>query len=532
MLRRYLLHLLALCGTLSASSASTTFTARDSNYSNCRKTSVVILGGGVAGITAAQALANQSITDFLIVEYNGEIGGRMKHTNFGKNPNGKPYVVELGANWVQGLGTDGGPENPIWTFVKKYNVSNTYSNYSSIQTYDETGYTDYSSLLDDYEEAYAKLEQNAGVILTNNLQDMSTRAGESLAGWKPKKDMKAQAVEWWEWDWETSYPPEQSSLVFGITGYNLTFYQFSDENNFVTDQRGFNTWLKGVGSTFLKPNDKRLLLNTIVTDISYSKNGVTVTNSDGSCISAAYAICTFSLGVLQNDAVTFKPELPSWKQTAIHTFQMGTYTKIFMQFNETFWDPNTQFFLYASPTTRGYYPVFQSLSTPDFLPNSNILFVTVVEEESYRIESQSDSQTQSEVLAVLRQMFPNTTIPEPTAFMYPRWSLEPWVYGSYSNWPVGTTLENHQNLRANVGRVHFAGEHTSAEYFGFLQGAWFEGQEVGERVAGMLGRECRSKETGCGEYRRYEVLHGTTRLEEYNAVNGWRVSSFYDIGFE
>ena len=29
----------------------------------------------------------------------------------------------------------------------------------------------------------------------------------------------------------------------------------------------------------------------------------------------------------------------------------------------------------------------------------------------------------------------------------------------------------HQNLRANVGRVWFAGEATSAEYYGFLHGA-------------------------------------------------------------
>jgi polyamine oxidase len=86
--------------------------------------------------------------------------------------------------------------------------------------------------------------------------------------------MAAQAVEWWEWDWETSYSPEESSFVFGITGYNLTFYQYSDENNFVVDQRGFNTWLKGVASTFLKHNDTRLLLNTIVSGVEYSGSGV------------------------------------------------------------------------------------------------------------------------------------------------------------------------------------------------------------------------------------------------------------------
>lgn len=49
---------------------------RASNETECRKTTVAILGAGVAGITAAQALSNASISDFLIVERNDYIGGR------------------------------------------------------------------------------------------------------------------------------------------------------------------------------------------------------------------------------------------------------------------------------------------------------------------------------------------------------------------------------------------------------------------------------------------------------------------------
>lgn len=72
----------------------------------CRKTKVLVLGAGTAGITAAQTLHNNSITDFIIVEYNGDIGGRVAHTTFGKDADGNPYTVELGANWVQGRGTE------------------------------------------------------------------------------------------------------------------------------------------------------------------------------------------------------------------------------------------------------------------------------------------------------------------------------------------------------------------------------------------------------------------------------------------
>lgn len=40
------------------------------------------------------------MTDFLIVEYNGDIGGRVAHTTFGVSDNS--YTIELGANWVRG----------------------------------------------------------------------------------------------------------------------------------------------------------------------------------------------------------------------------------------------------------------------------------------------------------------------------------------------------------------------------------------------------------------------------------------------
>ncbi|KAH8686438.1 putative flavin-containing polyamine oxidase [Ilyonectria robusta] len=504
---------------------------RSASGKTCRKTKVAVLGAGVAGITAAQALSNSSISDFIIVERNDYVGGRVKHTSFGSKPDGSPYLVELGANWIQGLGSPGGPENPIWTLGKKYGIKNTYSNYDSISTFDENGYNDYTDILDDFSTKYDVAAEIAGNALLENLQDTSMRAGLSAADWKPKKNMLAQAVEWWNWDWETSYPPQQSGFQFGITGYNLTFYQFSDENNFVTDQRGFNRFVIGEANQYLKKNDRRLLLNTTVKSIAYTDEGVTVHMDDDECIKAEYAICTFSVGVLQNEAVKFSPALPGWKTDAIEQFQMGTYTKIFMQFNETFWGTDKQYFLYADPTTRGYYPVWQSLDTKGFIEGSHIIFATVVDSEAHRIEQQSDEETKAEMMKVLKSMFPDKDIPEPTAFMYPRWSEEEMSFGSYSNWPVGMTLEKHQNLRANVDRLWFAGEANSAQYYGFLHGAWFEGREVGLRIAGLLGANLRGN-VPTGEMRRYEVLHGTSEYGEYDSVNGWAASSFLTWGVE
>lgn len=125
--------------------------------------------------------------------------------------------------------------------------------------------------------------------------------------------------------------PELSSATYGMVNYNTTFYQWDDANNYVWDQRGFNTIIKGEASEYLNctedydcSGDDRLMLNTNVVKVGYGDDGVTVTTEDGGCVEAEYAIMTFSLGVLQNEVVDFEPELPEWKTRSFYTFEMGT----------------------------------------------------------------------------------------------------------------------------------------------------------------------------------------------------------------
>lgn len=82
---------------------------------------VLILGGGVAGVMAARTLHELGIDDFIILEARHELGGRMMSHTFGAT--GDEWTVEVGANWVQGTQTGDGPANPVWELAKKHNVS-------------------------------------------------------------------------------------------------------------------------------------------------------------------------------------------------------------------------------------------------------------------------------------------------------------------------------------------------------------------------------------------------------------------------
>ncbi|KAF9480663.1 amine oxidase [Pholiota conissans] len=447
---------------------------------------VLILGGGVAGVIAARTLHKNGIDNFLIVEARDELGGRMQTLDFGGT------VIEQGPNWIQGTQDGNGPANPIFVLAKKHNLTSQFNDwFGSVTTYDKTGAVDWLDVFETSGDQFEDLTAVAGTRVDLNLVDLSARSGYSLAKAKPKT-AHASAAEYYQFDWEYAQTPEESSLIASSWGNNFTYDTdqggFSDDNLMSIDQHGFKTIIQREAAEFLKPTQTKL--NATVKTISYSKSGVTVTLESGEKISGDYGLCTFSLGVLQNDDVQFKPELPDFKQEAIQSMVMATYTKIFLKFPSKFWF-DTEMAIFAD-SERGRYPVWQSLDHSNFFPGSGILFVTVTGDYSVRIESLPDSQVQEEVMGVVRSMFPNITVPEPTEFFFPRWHTNPLFRGSYSNWPPSFTSQHLDNLRANVGRLFFAGEATSRKYFGFLHGAYFEGLDIATSIVQCIkmGNKC------------------------------------------
>lgn len=63
-----------------------------------------------------------------------------------------------------------------------------------METFNETGAVDFLPLLADLEDAYAQLEHNTGLILTEGLLDYTVRAGLSLAGWKPVSGLSLRSL--------------------------------------------------------------------------------------------------------------------------------------------------------------------------------------------------------------------------------------------------------------------------------------------------------------------------------------------------
>ncbi|CAN0890270.1 Polyamine oxidase 6 [Linum grandiflorum] len=294
-------------------------------------------------------------------------------------------------------------------------------------------------------------------------------------------------IDYFQNDYEEGEPPTVTSLKNTIP--RQEYMDFGHKTYFVADPRGFHSIVHYIAKQFLSHNhlaidDPRLKLNQVVREIDYNENGVRVKTEDGSEYHAKHAVVSVSLGVLQSNLIQFTPNLPKWKAQAVKEFDMGTFTKIFLRFPHKFWpsDPGTEFFLYAHER-RGYYPIWHHLE--HVMPGSNILFVVVTGEESRRIHKLTDYEIQEEVMGVLRKMF-RSEIPNPEQLLVPRWLLNRFFRGSYSNWPAGYTTSSHMKLRDPVGPIFFTGEHTCAKYLGYADGAYSAGVDTANELVKIL----------------------------------------------
>jgi polyamine oxidase len=177
----------------------------------------------------------------------------------------------------------------------------------------------------------------------------------------------------------------------------------------ITDPRGFAGIIDHLAQNF---TDK-IKTNKVVKRIKYSSKGIEVRTKDGGKYKAKYALCTFSTGVLASDLVEFVPELPKWKREAISRLPLDYYTNIYVKFPTAFWEDNELIFVNAGSISETF-PFIYNYNKKGIHEGSNILLFTATEDTSLRIETQSKNETKAEIMATLKEMYPNVSIPEPT----------------------------------------------------------------------------------------------------------------------
>jgi monoamine oxidase len=166
------------------------------------------------------------------------------------------------------------------------------------------------------------------------------------------------------------------------------------------------------------------------------------------------------------------------KQTAIRELPMGTNSKLHVQFNRRLWrGQGLNGETYADTGYQNTWEVTRAQSG-----TSGILVDYTGGNIGASFGSGTPSDRAKQFLAQIEPVIPGATKAWNGKATIDFWTGYPWTKGSYSYWKVGQYTKFSGAEGERSGACHFAGEHTSVDFQGYLNGA----VESGERAASEI----------------------------------------------
>src|SRR4051794_29455037 len=166
------------------------------------------------------------------------------------------------------------------------------------------------------------------------------------------------------------------------------------------------------------------------------------------------------------------------KTTAIEQMGMGTNSKLHVQLKDRLWNAlgcNGE--TYADTGYQNTWEVTRSQAGA-----SGILVNYTGGKIGAGFGSGTPSERASQFLKQIEPVLPGISSRWNGKATIDFWAGYPWTKGSYSYWKVGQYTKFAGAEREPEGNCHFAGEHTSIDFQGYLNGA----VESGERAAGEI----------------------------------------------
>ncbi|XP_057460469.1 polyamine oxidase 2-like [Actinidia eriantha] len=427
--------------------------------------SVIVIGGGFAGIAAARALHDASF-QVVLLESRDRIGGRV-HTD-----NSLGFPVDLGASWLHGVCK----ENPLAPVIGRL----------GLPLYRTSG--DNSVLYDHDLESYALFDMDGHQVP----QDLVKNVGETFESILKETDSVRQEYS------EDMSISRAISIVFerrpefrleGLAHKVLQWYLCRMEGWFAADADtislkswdqevllpgGHGLMVRGylpVINTLAKGLDIRL--NHRVTKIMRRYNGVKVTVKDGRTFFADAAVVAVPLGVLKSNSMKFEPRLPEWKEAAIAELGVGIENKIVLHFENVFW-PKVEFLGVVAETSYGC-SYFLNLHKAT---GHSVLVYMPAGQLARDIEKMSDEAAANFAFIQLKKILPDASAP--IHYLVSHWGTDVNSLGSYSYDAVGKPHDLYERLRIPVDNLFFAGEATSVDYPGSVHGAYSTGLMAAE----------------------------------------------------
>jgi monoamine oxidase len=317
-----------------------------------------------------------------------------------------------------------------------------------------------------------------------------------------ENDEKIQAMQLFDWHRKFQIIDNSCMKFDDISAKDWGNYSFNGESA----QTHINV-SDGMSSIVDKLHEElinEIKLNKIV-DLIYwkseeypeSQNRILIQCKDGSTYSTNNLICTFSVGFLkENHLQLFNPPLPIEHRNVIENIGFGTINKIFMHFENRWWDENwkgLQLLWNEDHNEASHWTKFISGFDVVYPSPSNTLLGWIGGKGAVDMEKLDDQKVSDECMKIIKKFLNNPNIPDPTHFYCSRWHSEKLIGGAYSftsrntdhikDWEkilAQPIIFESSNSEKNL--LLLAGEATHAEYFSTVHGAFMSGIEQAKKI--------------------------------------------------
>jgi polyamine oxidase len=431
---------------------------------------VIVVGAGMAGLTAANALSNAGV-ECLVLEARDRLGGRTHTVDFGGLP------VDLGGSWIHHPGG-----NPLTRLADQLGLARVSGDFREDMVFfdprvglvDEEESRLVKSLFDAFESGMGELVEVLGhdtdmATAIEYFLDRNTTPGHV-------RDLLRSRIRSWIGA-EASARAEEVALGFLVS---------IPDSGYVGDDIGdliVGGYVKVIEAL---SNGVDVRLSSPARRVSHDDGSASVTLASGEVVEGTHVLVTVPLGVLKSGLIEFDPALPEDKLGAIGRLGFGTFEKVVLRFPAAFWTESGIPHLLPLPSRddigiRAIFGMDNAFGDPvvvafGFGGNESVI-------------TGSDDGAAAAVIELLEGAT-GATAPMPTAVIRTSWASDPWTAGAYSFLPPGARVADFATLGKPVaGRLLFAGEATSVDRAGYVDGAMLSGVREAKRLLGTSAVE-------------------------------------------
>lgn len=448
-----------------------------------RKADVVVVGAGLAGLTAARKL-HAAGADVLVVEARDRVGGR---THTIQAHDGTP--IDVGGQWI-GPGQDRlaalAAELDAKTFL-------TYDTGNNIEYYNAEPSV--------YSGALPMGDLEATMEIVERMLNLSMMAQEVPleAPWSAPQanSWDAQTVATWIKQQITS--PRAKALmelavrsIFCVEPHELSLLHFlfyihsaGNLNALISVTGGaqesrFHEGAQSISNKMTAALGGRVILNTPIHSV-IQENGHVRVVADALAVTAKRAI--LAIPPVLAGRLRYQPGMPALRDHLTQRMPMGTVFKIQCLYPTPFWRDKG---LSGQVTNNdGIVSITFDNSPASGTPGVLLGFV---EGEAARIWGERDASERRHAALYCLAGYFGEQAAHPTEYIEKYWATEEYSRGCYSGtMPPGVWTSFGKALREPVGRVHWAGTETATVWNGYMDGAVQSGERAAAEVLAALG---------------------------------------------